>query len=161
LLVVILIIGILAAIAIPSFLSQTTKAYDASAKELARTAETTALTIGTDNGNSFTSSDLTLPTLNSYESTIQTAAGGNNAFIVSTGPGSSSSSTFYVVAQAASTNDQYEIERASNGVIYRFCAVPTTSGGSTYPTGWPITTGSATSNTVTTVTSGGCVNGSW
>jgi type IV pilus assembly protein PilA len=161
LLVVILIIGILAAIAIPSFLSQTTKAYDASAKELARTAETTALTIGTDNGNSFTSSDLTLATLNSYESTIQTAAGGNNAFIVSAGPGSSSSSTFYVVSQAASTNDQYEIERASNGVIYRFCAVPTTSGGSTYPSGWPITTGSATSNTATSVTSGGCVNGSW
>ena len=47
LLVVILIIGILAAIAIPSFLNQTSKGYDASAKELARTAETTALTIGT------------------------------------------------------------------------------------------------------------------
>jgi len=46
LLVVILIIGILAAIAIPSFLSQTSKAYDASAKELARTAETTADTYG-------------------------------------------------------------------------------------------------------------------
>jgi type IV pilus assembly protein PilA len=50
LLVVILIIGILAAIAIPSFLSQSGKAYDASAKELARTAETTALTIGLDFG---------------------------------------------------------------------------------------------------------------
>ncbi len=45
LLVVILIIGILAAIAIPSFLNQKSKAYDASAKELARTAETTAETI--------------------------------------------------------------------------------------------------------------------
>jgi len=162
LLVVILIIGILAAIAIPSFLSQTTKAYDASAKELARTAETTALTIGTDNANNFTSSDLSQTTLNSYESTIQTAAGGNNAFIVSAGPGSSPPNTnFYIVAQAASTNDQFEIERSSNGVIYRFCAVPTTTGGSTYPSGWPITTGLATSNTVTTVTSGGCVNGSW
>jgi type IV pilus assembly protein PilA len=162
LLVVILIIGILAAIAIPSFLSQTTKAYDASAKELARTAETTALTIGTDNGNNFTSSDLTLATLNSYESTIQTAAGGNNAFLVSAGPGSSASSgDFYVVAQAASTGDQFEIERSPTGLIYRFCAAPTTAGGSTYPSGWPITTGVATSNTVTSVTSGGCVNGSW
>jgi type IV pilus assembly protein PilA len=162
LLVVILIIGILAAIAIPSFLSQTSKAYDASAKELARTAQTTALTIGTDNANNFTSTDLSPTTLNSYESTIQTAAGGNNAFIVSAGPGSSAASgDFYIVAQAASTGDQYEIERAATGVIYRFCAVPTTPGGSTYPTGWPITTGSATSNTVTSVTSGGCVNGSW
>jgi type IV pilus assembly protein PilA len=162
LLVVILIIGILAAIAIPSFLSQTTKAYDASAKELARTAQTTALTIGTDNANNFTSSDLSQTTLNSYESTIQTAAGGNNAFIVSAGPGSSATSgDFYIVAQAASTGDQFEIERSSNGVIYRFCAVPTTTGGSTYPSGWPITTGTAVSNTVTSVTSGGCVNGSW
>jgi type IV pilus assembly protein PilA len=162
LLVVILIIGILAAIAIPSFLSQTTKAYDASAKELARTAETTALTIGTDDGNAFTSTDLTLATLNSYESTIQTAAGGNNAFIVSAGPGSSATNgDFYLVAQAASTNDQFEIERAANGVIYRFCATPTTTGGSTYPSGWPITTGTATTNTADTDTKGGCVNGSW
>ena len=53
LLVVILIIGILAAIAIPSFLNESKKAYDASAKELARTAETTADTIGTDGGGGF------------------------------------------------------------------------------------------------------------
>jgi prepilin-type N-terminal cleavage/methylation domain-containing protein len=37
LLVVILIIGVLAAIAIPSFLGQRTKATDAAAKEMART----------------------------------------------------------------------------------------------------------------------------
>ena len=48
LLVVILIIGILAAIAIPSFLNQKTKANDASAKELARTAQTAAETYATD-----------------------------------------------------------------------------------------------------------------
>ena len=59
LLVVILIIGILAAIAIPSFLNQKSKASDASAKELARTAQTTAETIGTDNGGSYAS--ITLP----------------------------------------------------------------------------------------------------
>ena len=52
-LVVILIIGILAAIAIPSFLGQKNKANDASAKELARTAETTAETISTDNNGSY------------------------------------------------------------------------------------------------------------
>lgn len=40
LLVVILIVGILAAIAIPSFLNQTGKANDAGAKEVARSAET-------------------------------------------------------------------------------------------------------------------------
>ena len=45
LLVVILIIGILAAIAIPSFLNQKTKANDAQAKAQARTAQTAAETL--------------------------------------------------------------------------------------------------------------------
>ncbi len=49
LLVVILIIGILAAIAIPSFLNQTGKANDAAAKELARSAETAEEAAYTEN----------------------------------------------------------------------------------------------------------------
>ena len=49
----ILIIGILAAIAIPSFLSQKSKATASQAKELARTAETTAETYSTDNNGSY------------------------------------------------------------------------------------------------------------
>jgi type IV pilus assembly protein PilA len=53
LLVVILIVGILAAIALPSFLNQRSKANDASAKELARTAQTTMETSATDNSGSF------------------------------------------------------------------------------------------------------------
>src|ERR1700680_1785715 len=80
LLVVILIIGILAAIAIPSFLNQKSKASDAAAKELAHSAQVAAETIGTDNGGSYA---LVTPTLlNSYESTIaigSTPAG--NAYI--------------------------------------------------------------------------------
>jgi type IV pilus assembly protein PilA len=49
LLVVILIIGILAAIAIPSFLSQKDKAGDASAKSFARNMQTAQETYFTDN----------------------------------------------------------------------------------------------------------------
>ena len=49
LLVVILIIGILAAIAIPSFLSQKDKAGDASAKSFARNMQTAEETFFTDN----------------------------------------------------------------------------------------------------------------
>lgn len=53
LLVVILIIGVLAAIAIPSFLNQKGKANDASAKALVRSAQTAAETIATDNSGSY------------------------------------------------------------------------------------------------------------
>ena len=53
LLVVILIIGILAAIAIPSFLNQKTKASDAAAKELAHTAQVAIETCATDNNGTF------------------------------------------------------------------------------------------------------------
>jgi type IV pilus assembly protein PilA len=153
LLVVVLIIGILAAIAIPGFLSQTTKAYDASAKELARTAETTALTIGVDFAGNY--AYVSQATLNSYETTIQTAAGANNAFIVAAGPGTTSTASFYVVAESAtSPNMEYEVERTATGAYYRFCAPLGTAG-------FPYTTGSQTANTAYTQTKAGCVNGSW
>ena len=79
LLVVILIIGILAAIAIPSFLSQKSKATDSSAKELARTAETTAETYATDHNGSY--AGISPEELKKYEPTIQIAAGGGNAYL--------------------------------------------------------------------------------
>jgi type IV pilus assembly protein PilA len=153
LLVVVLIIGILAAIAVPGFLSQTSKASDASAKELASTAETTAVSIGLDFAGNFSYVNLT--TLNSYEVTIQTASGANNAFIVSAGPGSTSTSSFYVVAEsAASPYMEYEVERTATGSYYHFCAPLGTAG-------FPYTTGSQTANLAYTQTKAGCVNGGW
>jgi type IV pilus assembly protein PilA len=150
LLVVILIIGILAAIAIPSFLNQKTKAYDASAKELARTAETTAETIATDYGGSYAS--LSQTQLNSYEPTIQTASIGGNAWISAAHSGTAGTNTYYVVATADTTNDQFEIERIASGQIYRFCA----------PSSWtPYTSGSQTTNAAYSGSTGGCVAGSW
>jgi type IV pilus assembly protein PilA len=114
LLVVILIIGILAAIAIPSFLNQKGKANDASAKELARTAQTTAETIATDNNGSYASVSPT--TLNEVEKSIPTAAG-NNAYISS----ASGSPTGYVVtATAATTEDTFTITN-TGGVVTRTC----------------------------------------
>jgi type II secretory pathway pseudopilin PulG len=47
--------GILAAAAVPSVLPQKTRAHDARAKALARTAQTTAETIATNEGGSFAS----------------------------------------------------------------------------------------------------------
>jgi type IV pilus assembly protein PilA len=54
LLVVMLILGLLAAIAIPSFFNQRDKARDADAKEQVRTAQTAIETYATDNDGSYT-----------------------------------------------------------------------------------------------------------
>ena len=123
LLVVILIIGILAAIAIPSFLNQKSKASDAAAKELAHSAQVAAETIATDNGGSYA---LVTPTLlNTYESTIQVgSATAGNAYIqnVNTNLGAVGTATTYTVTATSTTGDTYSISRAANGLITRSCA---------------------------------------
>ena len=71
LLVVMLILGILAAIAIPSFFNQRDKANDAEAKSAARTAQTAMETYATDNGGEYT--DVTLTLLEGIEPTLANA----------------------------------------------------------------------------------------
>ena len=78
-LVVILIIGILAAIAIPAFLNQPGKAYDALAKEMARTGMQAAETYSTDHDSDY--KNLSVEALHEYEPAIQTAAGNGNAYL--------------------------------------------------------------------------------
>ena len=57
LLVVMLILGLLAAIAIPSFFNQREKAKDADAKAAVRTAQTAMETYATGNGGEYTAVD--------------------------------------------------------------------------------------------------------
>ena len=114
LLVVILIIGILAAIAIPSFLNQKSKANDASAKELARTAQTTAETISTDNNGSYAT--VTPTTLNAAEASIPIASG-NNAWLSA----ASGTATGYVVTTTAvPTGNTFTITN-TGGIVARTC----------------------------------------
>ena len=118
LLVVILIIGILAAIAIPSFLNQKSKANDASAKELARTAQTTAETVSTDNNGSYAT--VTVAKLAEVEKSIPTAEV-NGAAYLSAATGTAT--TYTVTAKAgASSGDTFTISRSAEGVITRTCA---------------------------------------
>jgi type IV pilus assembly protein PilA len=121
LLVVILIIGILAAIAIPSFLSQKSKATDASAKELARTAQTTAETYATDHNGEYTSMSTT--ELHNYESSIKLCAGAtasslNEACLKTvTLPAAGG----YEVETESTSGDTFKITRNSTGEISRTC----------------------------------------
>jgi type IV pilus assembly protein PilA len=121
LLVVILIIGILAAIAIPSFLNQKSKANDASAKELARTAQTTMETIATDNNGSYaTVKEPGGPAaLLAVEASIPIAEV-NGAAYISKAEGTGTGWT--VTAKAgASSGDTFTITRNEKGEVTRTC----------------------------------------
>jgi type IV pilus assembly protein PilA len=131
LLVVILIIGILAAIAIPSFLNQKNKANDASAKELARTAQTTAETFATENSGSY--AGLSSKKLHELEKTIPYvetgACTGTNACITSA---TGSATGYTVTAEAPATGDKFSITRNAEGEVSRSCTG--TTGGCTNDT---------------------------
>jgi type IV pilus assembly protein PilA len=74
LLVVMLILGILAAIAIPTFFNQRDKARDAEAKTGARTAETAMETYATENGGDYGNNAATVQArLVEIEPTLQAA----------------------------------------------------------------------------------------
>jgi type IV pilus assembly protein PilA len=118
LLAVILIIGILAAIAIPSFLNNTTKAKDAQAKELVRTGETTAESIAAGNGGSY--EKVNAEELHREEPTIPIVESKSSAYI-KTGP---STKTSYSITATAPGGDELTISRASSGQVSRTCSSP-------------------------------------
>jgi type IV pilus assembly protein PilA len=130
LLVVILIIGILAAVAIPSFLNQKGKASDAGAKELAHTAQIAIETCAIDNSGIYDVPSCDAPSaLVAYEATIQTSLGNGNAYLSGvTAPTTGG----YTVTTTSTNGDTFSITRSATGVLTRTC---TTSG--TVHTGCP------------------------
>jgi type IV pilus assembly protein PilA len=128
LLVVILIIGILAAIAIPSFLSQKSKASDAQAKELARTAQTTAETIATDNGGNYTNV-ATPKELSNYEPSIVECIGATSTAKEACISGVTQSGIAgYSVTALSTSGDTFTVTDAS-GKITRTCTQTSRSRG--------------------------------
>jgi type IV pilus assembly protein PilA len=123
LLVVVLIIGILAAVAIPSFLVQNAKAVDSQAKELARTAETAAETIATDNAGGYQL--VTKEELNKYESSIRIVPSGSATYLSAATPGKNG----YSVTAKAGDGDEFTISRSPNGTITRQCLSPVSKTG--------------------------------
>jgi type IV pilus assembly protein PilA len=113
LLVVVLIIGILAAIAIPSFLNQKTKANDAQAKAQARTAQTAAETVATDNNGSYAT--VSTASLQAVEPTLSDTSG---AKLTAAAPGASGG---YSVTSTSSNNNTYTITRDGSGNVTRSC----------------------------------------
>jgi type IV pilus assembly protein PilA len=139
LLVVILIIGILAAIAIPSFLNQRTKANDAQAKEMARTAQTAMETYATDHNGSY--AGVSKAVLQGIEPTLNDSSGATFTVAVTPGTGGGAGGntpgTSYTVTAASSNGNAYSVNRYDDGSTSRSC------------------TAAASPN------SGGCVSGTW
>jgi type IV pilus assembly protein PilA len=121
-LTVVVIIGVLAAVALPTFLGQKQKATDSAAKELARTAQTAAEAYSTDHNGSY--SKLSVAELQAVEPTLKdtSTAELTGAEALAEGQG------YVVETQSAGTGHTFSIERTAGGETVRSCA-PEKQGG--------------------------------
>jgi prepilin-type N-terminal cleavage/methylation domain-containing protein len=122
-LVVILIVGILAAIAIASLISQKGKATDATAKALARTAESAAEVYSTDHNGVF--KELSVAQLQSIESTLNDKSA---AELLKAEPTKVAGGYIVETISGKSTGNTFRIERTPSGSLARTCAVENTGG---------------------------------
>ena len=113
LLVVMLILGLLAAIAVPAFFNQRNKANDAEAKTQVKTAQTAMETYATDHNGSYLNANLAA--LQAIEPTITSDVN----------PGTPTANTYTLVA-TSSTGNTFSIARAASGAV----TYPCTAGGS-------------------------------
>jgi len=114
LLVVMLILGILAAIAIPTFFNQRDKARDASAKEAARTAQTAMETYAIDHQGKYTGADAAAldaiePTLDPTKLAVTAAA--DNYSVTAT----SDTGTTFTITKAATGATSFSCSAAGKG----------------------------------------------
>ena len=120
LLVVMLILGILAAIAIPAFFNQRDKGTDAQAKAAVRTAQTAIETYATDNAGSYAGADAA--DLAAIEDTLVTTAGEDNLITVV-----AADEDGYTVRSTSGTTNTFDITR-NEGVVTFDCETPTEGG---------------------------------
>ena len=119
LLVVILIIGILAAIAIPSFLNQKSKAQDAAAKQQVTTLQTAIETYATDHQGSYEGA--TLAELQAIEPTLK-----DESTAKPTVP-TAKPTEYEVVSESVGSKDKFKLKNVG-GEITRTCSPEKTGG---------------------------------
>jgi type IV pilus assembly protein PilA len=118
LLIVILIIGILAAIALPSLLSQRTRAQDTEAKSGVRNAQTALEAFHTERETY----DASVADLVAIEPAL-----GNLRNLAVTGA-TTSAFTVSVDSRSTSGGGTYSVEHATSGVVTRSCSNPGAGG---------------------------------
>jgi type IV pilus assembly protein PilA len=119
-LVVVLIIGILAAVALPSFLGQTARANDAAAKTQVGTLQTAMKEFAMDNDGSYKGA--TLAKLEAVEPTLK-----DETTAVAKEVSGASATNFEIESEAVGSNDVYKLT-SSNGEVTRSCT-PVDAGG--------------------------------
>jgi prepilin-type N-terminal cleavage/methylation domain-containing protein len=118
LLMVCLIIGILAVIAIPAFSNATGQAVDAQAKELVRTAATTATVVASEDSGDY--KNVSPIELHNHERSIRIVESTRDAYLRSaSGQGSE-----YSVTAKSTNGDEFTISQSANGETTRSCASP-------------------------------------
>ncbi|MEA2146243.1 MAG: type pilus assembly protein PilA [Solirubrobacteraceae bacterium] len=115
-LVVVLIIGILAAIALPSFLTQKKKADDAQAISLARDSETAIEAFGTSNQGSYAGASTS--SLHSIEAAINITSNPTNAYVSSVVAGANN---YTLVVASPTSGGSFTITKSGNAIT-RSCS---------------------------------------
>jgi type IV pilus assembly protein PilA len=118
-LAVMLIIGILAAIAIPAFFNQRNKATDSSAKEMAHTSQVAMEALASDDNGSY--STASPATLNAIETSISIAAGSPPKPYLSAASGAAKNWTLTITAPTGNT---FTVVKSSAGALTYSCSVP-------------------------------------
>jgi type IV pilus assembly protein PilA len=118
-LVVLLIIGILAAIAIPTFVLQQKKANDAAAKVQARTAETAAETYATDHSGGY--KGVSVAELQALEPTLKETTAAKLIKVEAPVGGG-----YIVESESVPTKHTFTIERTAGGEFVRTCTTEKT-----------------------------------
>lgn len=127
LLVVMLILGILAAIAIPAFFSQRDKGYDSDAKANARTVQTAMETYAVDNDGSYLGADIAT-NLVAIEGTISDMGG--------TVVLSDITAETYTITSTSDSDNTFTISRADTGAVTYPCATAGSGGCPSGGGGW-------------------------
>lgn len=118
LLVVILIIGILAAIALPSFLNQQKKGQDASAKSDARNAVSQMEACAADTGGVYTSCDLAGSGLNTTATNGTTAPAATDKGLVGI---VARGADYYTVGGVSKSGNYYSISKVTATGQMNYC----------------------------------------
>ncbi len=126
LLVVILIIGILAAIAIPTFLNQKSKANDSAAESLARNAATAMETYATNNNGSY--ANVTLSNLNQITPALNITSSTTQPYLTS---GTTGATNGYTIVAASPTDGNAFTLTNNNGTESFTCSAAGTGSCST------------------------------